>query len=41
MDYSTGHTLEAIKEAGIDESTIVIFSPPNGERERIADKGAR
>jgi arylsulfatase A-like enzyme len=41
MDYSTGQILDAIKEAGIEENTIVIFSPPNGERERIADEGAR
>jgi len=29
-------TLDAIKEVGIEESTIIIFSPPNGEREHIA-----
>jgi hypothetical protein len=41
MNYSTRQILDAIEEAAIEENTIVIISPPNGEPERIADEGAR
>jgi arylsulfatase A-like enzyme len=30
MDYRTGQILDAIKEAGIEENTIVIFASDNG-----------
>jgi arylsulfatase A-like enzyme len=30
MDYRAGQILDAIKEAGIEENTIVIFASDNG-----------
>jgi arylsulfatase A-like enzyme len=46
MDYRTGQILDAIKEAGIEENTIVIFASDNGPERRptrgrvTADHGA-
>ncbi len=39
MDYRTGQILDAIKEAGIEDNTIVIFTSDNGPEARHPWKG--
>lgn len=40
MDYRTGQILDAIKEAGIEDNTLVIFTSDNGPEETDPWQGA-
>jgi arylsulfatase A-like enzyme len=39
MDYRVGQILDAVKEAGIDDNTIIIFSSDNGSGGAVAQLG--